>query len=213
MRRRVLILVLCMVVGTVVSGCFIQSLQPFYAEPMRVEVPDLIGEWRLVRAGSDDVTTRYPQPWLFTSTVIQTYDKGVPSPLRVVWFKVGDTLFADLSADERAYDGKLNAWWSMHAVPVHSVCKVLLDGDTLSLIPLDGDWLLKGIARKEIVLAHSAVDGKGDHSLLTAPTEELIAFLKKYQGNPEAFPDGNAHVFRLVKRPQSPGRLQRVPGN
>jgi hypothetical protein len=200
MKIRLLVLALCVCIVVLLSGCFIQSVQPFYLTGMMAEVPDLIGEWRLVRAGSDDVTAKYPQPWLFTSTVIRTFEKGIPSTLRVVWFKVDDTLFADLSADERDYDGKLNMWWSMHAIPVHSVCKVQLENGMLSLIPLDGDWLLKKITRQEIALSYVVVGDKGDHYALTSSPQELSAFLKHYRQNPEAFPPGNAHVFQLVKK-------------
>lgn len=199
MGRRLLSLALCVVFAAALSGCFMQSLQPFCTETMRVDVPELIGEWRLVSAGGTDVSARYPEPWLFTSTVIRTHDKGIPSTLRVVWFKVEDTLFADLSADDREYDGKLNVWWAMHAVAVHSVCKVQFEDGMLSLIPLDGDWLLKKITQQEIPLSYAMVGGRDHYALTSSPTE-LSAFLQKYRQSGEAFPAANAHVFQLVKK-------------
>lgn len=212
MKRRAVILVCCVLFAALLPGCFIQSLQPFYRPDMMAQVPDVLGEWVLVSAGGTDVRQKYPEPWLFTSTVIRTYEKGVPSAMRVVWFKVEDTLFADLSADDREYDGKLNVWWAMHAVSVHSVCKVQFDNGMLSLIPLDGDWLLKKITQQEIPLSYVMIGDKDHYALTSSPTE-LSAFLRKYRQSGEAFPAGNAHVFQLVKKFNVTAMPSGAPGN
>lgn len=203
MTRRALILGIWVITVLMLSGCFIQSLQPFYAPDTVVDVPDLIGEWRLVQAGGDNVSAKYPEPWLFTGTLIRTYEKGISSTLRVAWFRVDDTLFADLSADDRS-GGNHNAFWAMHAIPVHSVCKVELDGSSLRLIPLDGDWLLKKIVARELMLTYTLIGGKDDHYALTSPAKDLSAFLRYYRKSAEAFPLGNAYEFQLVKKTYKP---------
>ncbi len=194
MRRILLPLLAAMML----SGCFMQSLQPFYSQQMVVQMPELSGKWLLVSAGNENVTKKYPEPWIFDQSTLRTFDKGVASLLNVVWFRIDDALFADFSASDSEQTTQLNAWWTMHSISVHSVCKVLIDKETLSLIPLDGEWISKAIDKREIPLSYALVGGKSDHYVLTSSSQELAAFLKKYRHSPEAFPMDNAHVLRRI---------------
>ena len=92
----------------------------------------------------------------------------------------------------------------MHTVPVHSVCKVVMSADRMSLIPLDGEWVAEMLEEEEISLSYLTVDSEEDHIVLTSPSEELVSFLKKYGNNEYAFPIENAHVFQRTKYRKPP---------
>ncbi|MHB8880726.1 MAG: hypothetical protein ACYC69_04340 [Thermodesulfovibrionales bacterium] len=197
-------LLLCMVL----SGCFIQSFQPFYTEGSLIDLPEIAGAWQLVSQGSENLADKYREPWQFEKDRIWTFEKGVSSRLDVKYFRIDDTLFADLVMAEPEEGRGPNQWWLLHTVPVHSVCKVRLSGDTLSFSPLNGDWLIGMLKKKKIVLPSVQVDEKGEHTVLTASSKDLTDFLKKYRAEAEAFPKDNAYTFR---RPPAAGKDPKGP--
>ena len=195
-RIKVFLLAIYCSIGLLLSGCFIQSLHPFYLESMVVQVPETAGQWYLTHVGEDDVSAKYPEAWVFGKDAVVTFDRGIVSSLNIVWFRVGDTLFADLGSSAKEYEQRINGWWSMHSVAVHSVCKVILESGTMTFIPLNGEWLHDRIQKREIPLAIATVGGKNDHYVLTSSPQELAGFLAVYRQSPDAFPLQNAHVFK-----------------
>jgi hypothetical protein len=100
--------------------------------------------------------------------------------------RVGEALYWDMTAEEGDSSGDLA---KEHLLGLHSVARVRLDGDTMELAFLDPVWMSEALADGRVSLAHFG-EGKddADHSIiLTAPTEELEAFLQAYGGVPEAF--------------------------
>lgn len=188
-----------MIVMAGVSGCFIQSFRPFYTEELVIKMPEINGNWYLTAKGEDDETDKYPEPWEFQESAIITYEKHVRSILISTLFKIDDVTFIDLKASDIDETNAPNAWWELHVIAVHSVCRVDFDKDVLRLTPLDGDWLVKKIQDKTIDLALTAIDPEDKHYALSATSEELVAFLAKYGINAEAFPASTTHVFRRLK--------------
>jgi hypothetical protein len=71
------------------------------------------------------------------------------------------------------------------------IWRLWLDGDTLRLAGLDGDWLGKMIDKKEITIAHLRRDGE---VILTASTTELQQLVRRFAEDQEAFPDPEKYV-------------------
>lgn len=179
------------------SGCFIQSLDPFYTADQATELPDIAGSWTPTLKMGDEVKAVNAEPWLFTKTTIKTIDDGSSGLLKVTYFKVGETTFADIMPSDDADDTN-NVYFNLHLLPVHSVCKVELKDDELTMIPLDGDWLIKQLKSKSIALPHKVLSTDEDHVVLTATTKELNKFLKTTATNENAFPP--KHVFKFKKQ-------------
>ncbi|TAN37869.1 MAG: hypothetical protein EPN25_14940 [Nitrospirae bacterium] len=198
----------CLLLSVVLSGCFIQSFHPFYTEGSLIDLPEITGAWQLVSQGSENLADQYREPWQFEKNRIWTFEKGVSSRLDVKYFRVEGTLFADLVMAEPEEGSGPNKWWLLHTVPVHSVCKVQLSGDTVSFNPLNGDWLIGQIKKKKIILSSMQLDEKGEHTVLTASSKELSDFLKKYRDDAGAFPKDNAYTFR---RPAAEGKDLKRP--
>ncbi len=176
------------------GGCVVQSFHPFYREQAKVNPPEVTGEWNLVAAGSD--TNVACKPWVFSAdNELTTYDENnLPAKLKATFFKIGNQLFCDFEPGE-VEEGKLNAYWILHVRPVHTVAKVQLDKQQLTLIPLNFDWFKKSLAANQIDLP--CLKGHKEHDfLLTASPEQWAGFLEKYAANTNAFPQNTAYVLR-----------------
>lgn len=180
------------------SGCFIQSFQPFYTDEVVVALPEVEGEWYLLERGSDEVAGEYPEPWRFGEGRVTTYQEGVDSDLEVTYFRVGDDYFADFSPSEAGRNG----WWRLHNIAVHSVCRVELAAEEMLLTPLDGEWLVKMLQEEKISLPHFTLDEEDEHLVLSASSPQLLAFLQRYGKVPQAFPQ--ERVYRFRRRGEAP---------
>ena len=179
----------------VLSGCFIQSLNQFYTEDSVIDFPAANGQWKFVRRGDEDLSDKYTEPWIFSDDAIETFEGGVKSVLTAKYFMIGDDIFVDLFPAEPIEGNKPNEWWVVHVMPVHSVCRVDIAGNTLALTPLDGGWVAGLLEKKEFELSFVSRDSEEDELLLTASSKDLMAFLAKYRNEPKAFPKGNSHLF------------------
>lgn len=187
----------CVLLTVLLSGCFMQSIHPFYTDASLVDVPEISGSWRLISQGSEDLSGKYREPWHFGKDKIETYEKGVNSSLDVKYFRVEGTLFADLISSKPDETKGPNFWWMLHVLPMHSVCRVHISGDTVSFTPLNGDWLTRKLKDKAIALPFIYTEDTLDHPVLAASSGDLMAFLKIYRDNAEAFPKDNA--FKFIK--------------
>ena len=83
------------------TGCFIQSIYPFYTEETKVELNEINGEWVSIVQLGDDVEKKKITPWSFSNKSIVSYDeKNIKSKIDCTYFKVGENLFIDTKADE-----------------------------------------------------------------------------------------------------------------
>jgi hypothetical protein len=195
--KRAAFVEVCLLMFFVLSGCFMQSVRPFYTENLLADMPEMQGAWHLVSQGKEDISSKYKEPWRFSKDRIETFEKGVASSLVVRYFNVEGSLFADLSPAEPEEGKGPNPWWMMHALAVHSVCSVKPGKDSLSFTPLNGEWLYDRIKEKKILLPYMLAEGL-DHPVLTASPEELVTFLKKYKNDPDVFREENAFNFKRL---------------
>lgn len=185
---------LVVVAGGLLAGCFTTSINPFYTDGAVTDAPAVHGEWYLTAEGDDDVSGIYQKAWVFSKGAIKTFKKGVGSTLDATYFKVEGALFVDLFPGEPDEGMRPNSWWTAHVLPVHSMCKVDLAGDTLRLIPLDIRWVTRQIKTGEAKLDYVSSESSGQ--ILTSSSKELMAFLKAHVDDPGAFPEDNSYVFR-----------------
>ena len=89
---------------------------------------------------------------------------------------------------------KLDAYYFLDVSPIaddvcdmclakHDIFLVKFDRTTLSLTPIDSDWLKKSVEAKTVTLATLA----GDTDTITASSTELKAFCRKFAENTEVF--------------------------
>ncbi len=201
MKRIALILVLA-AASILLGGCIVISLQPFYTEEAVVELPQLDGEWSLLRDAGEDVSGKKIKHWVFRGTVVQTYDEhGIGSILRIKYFKIDDTLFMDVTAGEPD-ESRLNRWWYMHVIPVHSLLRLDMKGEVLILTPLNYDWLEERVESKETSLPFIWLKGD-DMMVFSADPGRWMDFLKKHKDSPEAFSKDLSYRLKRIVKPEN----------
>jgi len=189
------------VVAALLGGCVVQSFHPFYTEESKVDAPGgIIGQWKPVRLGDTDeekTKTANVKPWVFSKDDLQTYDKkNVASTVETQFFKLDGVLYCDFTARGSPEQFEANIYWTVNIVPVHTLCKVELEGDRLTLKPVSYSWMKNAAEEKKLSLPYVAGE---DLMLFTATPEQWEAFLKEHGKDPEVFPEEDDFVFTRVK--------------
>ena len=87
----------------ILTGCIIQSFHPFYTDKSKIALPQLNGDWDLVRAWGE-TAEQGSGPWRIHDDKIKTIDdKGLTAMIHVTFFKVGDRLFCDSIEGEQRH--------------------------------------------------------------------------------------------------------------
>ena len=191
MKNKFLPLLLCICL----SGCYVQSLNKFYTDNLKVELPEIQGEWiPITLEGRDASEDKLPQ-WKFTRKTIEIHDfDNKYSELKVVYFKIGNNLFMDFTAGEPAADSSSEirvSYWSTVILPVHSLCRITISEDSLVMVPISFDWL----EERDEALALSSVK-TDNHLLFTASPEQWVEILKTHGDDEDLFDEGLKFEFK-----------------
>jgi hypothetical protein len=177
------------------AGCVIQSLNGFYTDESRCPMPGVVGKWQLVAQGGSEVKDKIKE-WELAEGGITAYDeKGVKSKLETVYFKVADSVFVDCTAGA-AEENSANIYWILNVMPVHTLCKVVLDKETLKFIPLDFKQMKKTYDEGKSGLKAVKAQSEADRIIFTSTSEEWIEFLKKNGSSKELFPEKTAYILK-----------------
>ena len=130
-----------------------------------------------------------------TNCELAAFDKqNIGATFTVMFFKLGDHTFVDVLPGNTGDETTLNSYWRWTVHPTHTVCKVELKDDTLTLRPLDYDWLKKSLEKGKLSLPHL---GKlDDFVLFTASPRQWEVFLSRQATNPKAFVEEHAYVLK-----------------
>ncbi|MGH9580974.1 MAG: hypothetical protein ACRD2R_08270 [Terriglobales bacterium] len=159
--------------GSLLSGCFVRSLHPLFAEREQVFDATLLGAW--VQDEDPDVSI------IFSRYGERAYQAEFREPGRtrkylVSMGKLGEGYYFDvMPVDDSSVDD--------HFLPAHSIWRVRWEQDTLRMASLDHDWL-RDLLRRSRPLAFEWVEGD---IVLTASTSELQRFLLRHGSEPGAF--------------------------
>jgi hypothetical protein len=176
-RPRQLFLILAGATLTAV-GCYVQSIEPLYTDKTRAYDDELVGTW----VSDED------EEYVFsvTDTTRGSYtlvcdEAGSRSRFEAVLTELGEAAFLDIYPEEPENE---NSFYVDHLVRVHNILRLEMDADTLWVSDFDAEWLQTAITKKRVKLSYVPLDGA---ILLTAPTDELQAFVRKYSKTREAF--------------------------
>ena len=180
-----------------VSGCYVQSLHPFYTDETKIPIPEnILGHWNLVRENDRDMTENYPEAWKFSEEEIICYDVGVMANLKSVFFEVDGVLFLDVQAGSSSGNG----WLNVHLLSVHQAYKVETNENEMAIIPLDYKWLREQTQTGALRVAHfiPEPDDKYSSVLLTDKPERLAELMKICATNSAAFSEVR-YTFRKLE--------------
>ncbi len=194
MKLKTGILICCLVL---LNSCVVKSLQPFYTTEAISHQKDLIGKWNDNKNYEWEVVS-FKQAFLDDNkdfskisvedkVLFEKYKEGYfvsltkkdeTSVFLTMPFKVENQLFMDFIPFD--YENITNDLTSQHLLNTHSVAKVdFEDNKNLKLTWLDEDRLIDLFKKDQLKLKHEIV-GFEESFVLTASSEELYKFLKKY---------------------------------
>ena len=169
------------------TGCAPPSLHPFFTDEDVVFDEALLGVW-ISDSG---------KKCLFTRSGDKHYEllyvENESARFEAQLIELGGTTFFDLYP--KPFD-KGNGLDLANFVPAHTLARVTISEDSMSIALMNCDWLKQLSDRNQLDLAHERLDE--EMVALTAPTRELRAFALRYADSKEAF--GKAEVFH---RPRS----------
>jgi hypothetical protein len=167
---------------TLLAGCVVTSVYPFYTAKDVVFDSALVGVW--AELGSTNAANEH---WRFEKVEGQAYkltvqDKEKATEFDTHLFKLRGRLFLDLCPRERPDN----------SLPLHYLLKVTRLEPALEMQVLDYDWLKQLIEKDPKAIRHIVVPQKlgenGDGLLaLTAGTAELQKFILKHEQTEGAF--------------------------
>jgi len=175
---------------SLVAGCIVLSVYPFYTPKDLIFDPGLAGQWSNAAKPNES--------WQFTaadakSYLLSTADDHDTNAFEVHLFQLKQYQFLDLLTTNR---GEFQ-------MPMHLIAEVARADTNLSLHFLDFSWLAGLLQTNPAVLRHlvvpeagytndSLVDGNNKMLYLTADTKDLQKFLLKYAGDTNAFDSDSA---------------------
>jgi hypothetical protein len=184
---------LVLVVLLVLAGCWVTSINGLYEDgflskkdPDLVFDQSLIGSWTVI----DDKCT----------TLLTIAAKDDVYDLQSV--KQGEGC-SDDRTHVQARLVKLHAHYFLDVSPLdkdvcamcaarHCIFLARFDKDTFSLTPIDSDWLKKSTAARTVTLATVA----DDTDTITASSQELKAFCRRFADDKTAFKPDSAETFK-----------------
>ncbi len=166
----VIFLAMCIVF----MGCPIRSLSPLFTEKEITFNPDLVGSWKNVKEG--DITT-FRKSGEKEYMALALDKNGDTAKYSIQLGKVGNFWFMDSYSANKTEDYQM--------LPTHMIWRVWIEGDTLRLASLEGDWLKQMIESKKVHIQHAR---SNDDIVLTASSGDLQKLVLRYAGDEKAFP-------------------------
>jgi len=172
------------------QSCTIFSLNPLYHEEDLIDEPELLGFWKAKDERGEYASfekhedKKYIFRWMGE-------DEG-PHDLDTISYeagllKVGDHYFIDLYP---YYDQGFEEsdYLFRGFIPTHAVLKIEWKNDELKLYAFSYDRLYELFEQNRIRIRHQTFD---DYIVITASTDELQKFIKKYADDEKAFEDSD----------------------
>ena len=167
------------------TGCA-PSLHPFFTDEDVVFNEALLGVW-IGDSGKKCLFTRSGDNHY---ELLYVEDESARFEAQLI--ELGGATFLDLYPNP---PGKGNGLYSVNFVPAHTLARVTIGEDSISIAMMNCDWLKQLSDRNQLDLAHERLDD--EMVALTAPTRELRAFALKHADSKEAFCE--AEVFHRLR--------------
>ena len=189
-HSKLIVLILAL---TAMSSCLVSSLHPFYKKKDRKFDTTMVGNWI---DGDSSIWTIQPnmrfngfmQPEVHDSSYTITYyeeEENTKSILTTTLFQLNGVDYVDFTPDPNE-DHCSSDMTAFHHVPVHTLARVQYCEDSILLYWYGDEWLNELFEQNRIRIKHETVTGFAyDRQLLTASTDELQKFIRKYANDPK----------------------------
>jgi hypothetical protein len=188
-RSKVIILILAL---TAMSSCLVSSLHPFYKEEDKYFDDSMVGNWYdedscIWTIRPNMVSREFMKPKEPDGSYKITYyeDQESISHLTATLFQLNRVDYVDFMPDlnEEHFTSDLTSY---HHIPVHTLARVQYSKDSILLYWYGDEWLNELFEQNRIRIKHETVENHDyDRQVLTASTDELQKFIKKYANDPK----------------------------
>ncbi len=179
MKRTLIVLSLAIVF--ILHSC-IPSIHPLYTEDILVFKEALIGVWN----EDDNATWTLRQAGDKPHYELTYADADERSVFDAHLVKLGEHYFFDFYNTSSEWDNK-DALAIAPLIPTHSFAKVSWDEGKMTMYFFDVDWLGELFKQRKIRIKHEV--SQDGNIILTASTEELQEFVRKYADDEKAYID------------------------
>lgn len=189
--RYLVLLAIILITG---QSCTIFSLNPLYNEADLLEAQELVGLWQDADGDEEYVAFKKYEGKKYILTYME--DNEDPNESDTISYetgllKIGDHYFIDVYP---YYDEGMEEedYLFRSFIPAHAVLKIEWENDAMKLYTLSYDRLSELFEQNRIRIRHQMFE---DYIVITATTEELQKFIKKYADDEKAFDEPD----KLVK--------------
>jgi len=186
MKKKTILLIGLM--AMILSSCLVKSLHQFYTEDDVIYKKELIGSWldsdstKWVISQNNRSKGFMKGDTVDNSYILEMYEEDSlpPSKFIVHLFQLEEKLYLDFSPiREEQYNEMLD----VHLVSTHSIARVKFNKNgEVGISWFNQGWIEDLFTENKIKISHEVV---GEEYVLTASTEELQKFLKKYDNEQE----------------------------
>ncbi|WP_299833689.1 hypothetical protein [uncultured Tenacibaculum sp.] len=196
MKTKHVILVLSLVIF---NSCIVKSLNPFYTKDTIEFTKDFVGEWKdnnnnkwsiiSVKSIPDESEnqkinlTEQKKSFKeeYRDSYFVKYEKGKQTSIFIATpFKINGQYFLDFIPFD-VEESNLSSLMKYHIIYTHSLVKLdIMDDGTVNIKWFDEKRLKDLFEKQKIKIKHKKIGILKDDILLTATSEELQQFLKKY---------------------------------
>ena len=185
--KRTKVWILGLALATMTS-CLVSSLHPFFKKEDKYFDTTMVGYW--IDADSaiwtifpNRVSEKLMEQEKHDSTYMITYyeDENKKSVLTGTLFRLNGVDYVDFVPHPNA-DHCTSDMTSFHHIPVHTLARVKYCRDSILMYWYGDDWLNDLFEQNRIRIEHETVQ---DRHVLTADTDELQKFIKKYANDPK----------------------------
>ena len=177
-------LALLALLGLTLAGCVL-SLNPLFKDGDGTFDPALNGVWEAPEGKGTFTFRGFPADKFYS---LETHFTNQPkAEFNAVLGTVGKHRFLQL-VPRRPDNIHAKSFYGGHFIQACSFWKVTLESNSLTLMSLDYRWVERMDKAKKLDIQHEQQEG--GFIILTAPTEELKAFVLKYADDTSAFSDG-----------------------
>jgi len=202
LHRKRILLCIALAALSVLSGCWTYSLQPLSSDDdanLTYE-PALEGTWKSennesITITGDSKSGKYQLEWVRISSNAEAQPKtDFDFTFSGCLVNLGAERFLDVLPEGEKIGG------APGMLPAHSVFKVSVQGDALSLSPLSVDGLCSGPQADQAALGQ-CIDG---NFILTASSDVLQQYVRDHSDDEQVFPElEDSDGFRRVAGPGS----------
>ena len=174
------------------TGCLVSSLHPFYKEKDKFYDEKMVGNWidgdSCIWTIQPNIFHEYimgPEVTDDSYNIMYYEDEDSPGYFKGTLFQLKGVNYVDFYPDGDE-DHCVNDFVCWHHIPTHTLARVQYNSDSILLYWFAEEWLTELFEENRIRIKHETIEyADFTRQLLTASTDELQKFIKKYVSGPK----------------------------